>query len=73
MFFKYFFRRTLNKSSGQDNQSKAFKEAINPHIEERKHPLPCLTDVFPEVLILVNQSRQGCYRLYVSFISYSSF
>lgn len=39
MFFKYFFRRTLNKSSGQDNQSKAFKEAINPHIEKRKTPV----------------------------------
>ncbi len=25
-----------------------------------EHPLPCLTDVFPEVLILVSQPNQGC-------------
>ena len=31
--------------------------------------MPCLTGVFCEVLILLHQSRQGCYRLYVSFIS----
>ena len=27
---------------------------------EREHPLPRLTDVFAEVLILVSQSSQGC-------------
>jgi len=32
-----------------------------PHIWH-EHPETCLTDVFPEVVILVNQSNQGCYR-----------
>ena len=27
-----------------------------PLYVERKHPIACLTDVFPEVVILVNQS-----------------
>ena len=28
-----------------------------------EHPETCLTDVLPEVVILVNQSNQGCYLL----------
>ena len=31
---------------------------------ERKHPTACLTDVFPEFLVLVNQSIKDVYIAY---------
>ena len=41
------------------------QQSYGPRPYERKHPLPCLTDVFPEVLILLPQSNQGCQRLVI--------
>lgn len=35
---------------------------------ERKHPIACLTDVFPEVVILVNQSTKDAYDAYFLFL-----
>ena len=34
-----------------------------PVYREREHPLPCLTDVIVEVVVLLFQSNQGCSRL----------
>ena len=39
------------------------QQSYSPRPYERKHPLPCLTDVFSEVLILLLQPNQGCSRL----------
>ena len=39
---------------------KAKTACFNDVIEERKHPMACLTDVFVEVQVLVPQSNQGC-------------
>ena len=41
------------------------QQSYGPRPYERKHPLPCLTDVFPEVLILLLQPNQGCQRLVI--------
>lgn len=41
------------------------QQSHGPRPYERKHPLPCLTDVFPEVLILLLQPNQGCQRLVI--------
>jgi len=41
------------------------QQSYSPRPYERKHPLPCLTDVFPEVLILLLQPNQGCQRLVI--------
>jgi len=44
------------------------QQSYSPRPYERKHPLPCLTDVFPEVLILLLQPNQGCQRLLLLFL-----
>ena len=50
------------------------QQSYSPRPYERKHPLPCLTDVFPEVLILLLQPNQGCQRLlFYSFVVSSFF
>jgi len=41
------------------------QQSYGPRPYERKHPLPCLTDVFSEVLILLLQPNQGCQRLVI--------
>ena len=41
------------------------QQSHGPRPYERKHPLPCLADVFPEVLILLLQPNQGCQRLVI--------
>ena len=46
------------------------QQSYGPRPYERKHPLPCLTDVFPEVLILLLQPYQGCQRLVVIPLSF---
>ena len=49
------------------------KQSVHAPYLEREHPLPCLTDVSPEVLILVNQSIQGCSRLSISLFHILNF
>ncbi len=39
-----------------------------PSNEERKHPLPCLTDVYPEVAVLVTSLSKDVQGLCISFI-----
>lgn len=39
------------------------QQSYSPRPYERRHPLPCLTDMFSEVLILLLQPNQGCQRL----------
>ena len=46
------------------------QQSYGPRPYERKHPLPCLTDVFPEVLILLLQPNQGCQRLVIIPLSF---
>ena len=38
------------------------RQSVHAHLFEREHPLPCLTDVLQEVLILLLQPNQGCSR-----------
>jgi hypothetical protein len=54
------FNQGLGQPTSDNNHS------VHARVYEREHPDACLTDVFPEVLILVNQSNQGCQRLCVS-------
>ena len=56
----------FNQGLGQPTSDN--KHSVHAPYLEREHPLPCLTDVFPEVLILVNQSIQGCSRLNISLV-----
>ena len=44
-----------------------------PRLLRARHPLPCLTDVFGEVLILLQQPNQGCSKTHYFSMSYSRF
>lgn len=40
---------------------------------EREHPLPCLTDVYPEVAVLVTSLVKGCYKTLNFSMSFTLF
>ena len=46
------------RSKAYDGPHQTTTNQSTPHIVERKHPLPCLTDVILEVVILLPQSSK---------------
>ena len=65
-------KRKIDGSKAYDSLHQTTIIQSTPHYGEREHPLPCLTDVFAEVVVLLLQSNQGCSRLeslyYISYI-----